>query len=195
MNVLVSSSASGSFLGKVQSKVKGSGAVFSLKEEGIQGMIRKGDVCVVLTPSSAKDYRVAKELADGGFKTVVVNGLFKVSQVQESAKHSRCAYISVIRLTHKRIKSMQDPKSIPPYAKMAYYFKPLTYNSQIAGYLIRQHPNNWTVFDITNKKLGSFKDEEILVEKTNTPDLRTSVRLAQKSADERAIRDRTRLSR
>ena len=92
MNVLVSSSASGSFLGKVQSKVKGSGAVFSLKEEGIQGMIGKGDVCVVLTPSSAKDYRVAKELADGGFKTVVVNGLFKVSQVQESAEHSRCAY-------------------------------------------------------------------------------------------------------
>jgi len=168
VNVFVSSSASGSFMKKVQSKVKGSygsGAVFSLKEEGVQSKIGKGDVCVVLTPSSAKDYRVAKELADGGFKTVVVNGLFK------------------------------DPKSIPPYARMAYYFKPLTYNSQIAGYLIRQYPNNWTVLDVTNKELGRFKDEEILVEKTNTPDLRTSVRLAQKSADERAIRERSKLLR
>lgn len=44
---------------------------------------------------------------------------------------------------------------------------------------------------VTNKFLGSFSDAEILVDKTNTPDLRESVRLAQKSVDERAIRDRS----
>lgn len=75
---------------------------------------------------------------------------------------------------------------------MAYYLKPLTYNSQVAGYLIRQYPKPWTVVDTTNKVLGSFTDTEILVDKTNTPDLRNSVRLAQKNADEKAIRDRAR---
>jgi hypothetical protein len=75
---------------------------------------------------------------------------------------------------------------------MAYYLKPLTYNSQVSGYLIRQYPNPWTVVDTTNKVLGKFTDKEILVDKTNTPDLRNSVRLAQKNADEKAIRDRAR---
>lgn len=75
---------------------------------------------------------------------------------------------------------------------MAYYLKPLTYNSQIAGYLIRQYPQPWTVLDTTNKVLGSFTDNEILVDKTNTPDLRNSVRLAQKNVDEMAIKSRTR---
>ena len=68
------------------------------------------------------------------------------------------------------IKILKDPKSIPPYAKMAYYLKPLTYNSSISGYLTRQYPKPWTVVDATNKVLGTFTDEEILVEKTNTPD-------------------------
>lgn len=76
VNVLVSSSASGSFLGKVKSKVKN--GVYSLKDEGAVKDLGKSDVCVVLTPSSTKDYRVAKELAEDGFKTVIVNGLFKV---------------------------------------------------------------------------------------------------------------------
>ncbi|KAL7512328.1 hypothetical protein ACHAXN_009266 [Cyclotella atomus] len=160
VNVLVSSSASGSFLGKIKSKVKS--GVRSLKDEGAVKDLGKNDVCVVLTPSSTKDYRIAKELAEGGFKTVIVNGLFK------------------------------DPKSIPPFATMAYYLKTLTYNSQVSGYLIRQYPNPWTVVDTTNKVLGKFTDKEILVDKTNTPDLRNSVRLAQKNADEKAIRDRAR---
>ena len=76
VNVLVSSSASNSFLGKVQSKVKS--AVYSLRDENIQDSMGKDDVCVVLTPSSTKDYRVANDLAESGFKTVIVNGLFKV---------------------------------------------------------------------------------------------------------------------
>jgi hypothetical protein len=74
---------------------------------------------------------------------------------------------------------------------MAYYLKPLTNNSQVAGFLIRRFPNPWIVIanaatTSTTKKrqqsprpLGSFSDEEILVPKTNTPDLRQSVRLVQ----------------
>ncbi len=81
---------------------------------------------------------------------------------------------------------------MPDYATMAYFLKPLTYNSQIAGYLIRSYPSLWTVLDAQSKVvLGSFTDEEILVDRTNTPDLRGAVRLAQKSADERAIKARS----
>lgn len=85
----------------------------------------------------------------------------------------------------------QDQKSVPGKATMAYYVKPLTYNSQVAGYLIRSYPGKWTVFDATSRKvLGAFADEEILVDGTNTPDLRESGRLVQKSVDERAIKAR-----
>ena len=86
--------------------------------------------------------------------------------------------------------SYQDQKSIPPEATMAYFVKPLTYNSQVAGYLIRAYPSLWTVLDVQSKILGSFSDEQILVDRTNTPDLRESGRLVQKSVDERAIKAR-----
>ena len=77
VSVLVSSSASGSFLGKVRSRVKG-GDVYSMKDVTLD-MFEKKEVCVVLTPSSGLDYRVARELAEAGYTTVIVNGLFKVS--------------------------------------------------------------------------------------------------------------------
>jgi hypothetical protein len=71
---------------------------------------------------------------------------------------------------------------------MAYYLKPLTYNSQIAGYLVRSYPGDWTVFDaFTKKALGSFSDREILFGESNTPDLRESVKKVQLSFDQRAI--------
>ena len=74
---------------------------------------------------------------------------------------------------------------------MAYYLKPLTYNSQVAGYLLRAYPSSWTVLDSQSKAvLGSFTDAQILVDRTNTPDLRESGRSVQKSVDERAIRAR-----
>ena len=74
---------------------------------------------------------------------------------------------------------------------MGYFQKPLTYNSQVAGFLIRSYPSLWTVLDAQTKAvLGSFTDEQILVEGTNTPDLRESGRLVQKSVDERAIKAR-----
>ena len=74
---------------------------------------------------------------------------------------------------------------------MAYYFKPLTYNSQAVGCLVRSYPSKWTTIDsISNLVLGSFTDDTILVGNTNTPDLRESGRLVQRSVDERAIRSR-----
>ncbi len=85
----------------------------------------------------------------------------------------------------------QDLKTIPGSATMAYYLKPLTYNSQVAGYLIRSYPGPWTVLDRTNDVLGTYDDDGILVEGTNTPDLRGSGRLVQRSVDERAIRERS----
>ena len=71
---------------------------------------------------------------------------------------------------------------------MAYYQKPLTYNSQVVGYLMRQYPNDWATIDLVSKEvLGSFSDKEILVPGTNTPDLRESGKLVQRSVDQRAI--------
>ena len=42
------------------------------------GTYGKDEVCVFLTPSSQKDYQVARMLAENGVSTVLVNGSFKV---------------------------------------------------------------------------------------------------------------------
>lgn len=134
--------------------------LYSLKE-GMPDVQGKDSVCIFLTPSSQRDYQAARSLAESGCSTVVVNASFK------------------------------DQKSIPASATMAYFVKPLTYNSQVAGYLIRSYPSLWTVLDSQSKSvLGSYTDEQILVQRTNTPDLRESGRLVQKSVDERAIQAR-----
>lgn len=74
---------------------------------------------------------------------------------------------------------------------MGYFLKPLTYNSQVVGYLTRCYPGKWATIDMVSKEvLGTFDDSSILVRGTNTPDLRESGRLVQKSVDERAIRAR-----
>jgi hypothetical protein len=74
---------------------------------------------------------------------------------------------------------------------MAYFLKPLTYNSQTVGYLTRCYPGKWAAIDVASRTiLGTFDDADILVGNTNTPDLRESGRLVQKSVDERAIRAR-----
>ena len=87
----------------------------------------------------------------------------------------------------------KDNKSIPGEASMAYFLKPLTYNSNVAGYLIKAFPGKWTTIDATTKKaLSTFDDSQILVPGTNTPDLREAVRQVQKSVDERAIQARQR---
>mmetsp|Transcript_29696 Transcript_29696/g.50620 ORF Transcript_29696/g.50620 Transcript_29696/m.50620 type:complete len:297 (+) Transcript_29696:34-924(+) len=157
VNLVVSSSASRSFMDKVQKKVKGASicSVKDLASTSVSG------TSVFLTPSSKADYQEARKLAEGGCPTVIVNALFK------------------------------DQKSVPESATMAYFLKPLTYNSQVAGFLVRSYPSQWTVLDAQSTVLGTFTDAEILVPKTNTPDLRASVRLVQKSADEKAIRARS----
>jgi hypothetical protein len=71
---------------------------------------------------------------------------------------------------------------------MGFFLKPLTYNSQVAGYLIRRYPGPWVTLDAATKKvLGTCTDKEILVPGSNTPDLRAAGRLVQKSVDQRAI--------
>ena len=76
-------------------------------------------------------------------------------------------------------------------ATMAYFLKPLTYNSQVVGYLARSYPNDWTTIDLVSKEvLSTYKDSEILFGQTNTPDLRDPGRRVQKAVDERAIQAR-----
>ena len=86
---------------------------------------------------------------------------------------------------------IQDEKSVSDDATMGYYLKPLTYNSQVVGYLVRDYPNEWTTVDgISKRVLATFSDADLLVTNTNTPDLRQPLRLVQKSVDERALRAR-----
>jgi hypothetical protein len=76
---------------------------------------------------------------------------------------------------------------------MAYFLKPLTYNSQVIGYLARSYPGQWTTIDVATKEvLLSVDDAAILVRGTNTPDLRESGRLVQKAVDGRAMKARGR---
>jgi len=136
-------------------------SLYSLKD-GIPD-IKEDTVCVITMPSSRIDYKTAQDLA-----------------VSENV----CAVVIVNALA-------KDPKSLPSTATMAYFLKPLTYNSQVAGYLVRNYPAKWVVIDVTTKEvLASFSDEEILVKGTNTPDLRNSGRIIQRAVDERAIRER-----
>mmetsp|Transcript_28176 Transcript_28176/g.50967 ORF Transcript_28176/g.50967 Transcript_28176/m.50967 type:complete len:293 (-) Transcript_28176:320-1198(-) len=163
VSIVMSSSASNALIKKVQKKVKGA-TVISAKEGMPPEVLKKDNVCIFLTPSSQKDYQAARTLAEYGCPAVLVNGSFK------------------------------DLKSIPGSATMAFFYKPLTYNSAVAGFLIRSYPSLWTVLDAQSKSvLGSFTDEQILVERTNTPDLRASVRLVQKFVDERAIKARAKM--
>ena len=71
---------------------------------------------------------------------------------------------------------------------MAYFLKPLTYNSLVAGYLVRAYPQPWTTLDAATKVvLSTATDDQILVKGTNTPDLRAAVKAVQQSVDARAI--------
>lgn len=100
----------------------------------------KSDVCILVAPSVRADYQYAKQLAQTGTAVVIVNALAK------------------------------EPSSIESSATMAYYLKPLTYNSQVAGYLTRVYPGPWTTLDTNNRVLLSVEDRDILVPGSNTPD-------------------------
>jgi Domain of unknown function (DUF1995) len=129
--------------------------------------VKSRDVCVFVAPCNSQDYSVAQQLVVNGNSVVLLNGFAK------------------------------DPKSVSGDATMAYFLKPLTYNSNIAGYLVRSYPGPWTVVDASAKAavLGTFSDSDILVSGTNTPDLRPAGRLVQKAVDERAIQARKTLQR
>ena len=104
----------------------------------------------------------------------------------------KCQNLFPLFLISTHREHAKDRTSIPGDATMAYYLKPLTYNSQIAGYLIRCYPGPWTVLDAVGKTvLATYSDADILVPETNTPDLRAAVRRVQKDVDERAIRERS----
>jgi len=162
VSLLTSKSASTSFINNIKKDVKGGAvSIYSLKDGTPE--IKEKSVCILIMPSSRNDYLAAQELATSGniSAVVVVNGFAK------------------------------DQKSIPGSATMAYFLKPLTYNSQVAGYLVRSYPSDWAVINSnSNKILDEFSDEDILVKGTNTPDLRNSVRIVQRAADEQAIQDR-----
>ena len=131
-------------------------------KEGRPSNLKGKSTCVFMSPSS-RDYEIAKEIVNkNGNVVVLVNGLAK------------------------------DTKSVPGDATMAYFLKPLTYNSQIAGYLVREFPGPWTTLfaDGSDKTLDAKADNEILVPGTNTPDLRAAVRQVQVAVDEKAIQAR-----
>jgi len=160
--LLVGSAASGSFLGRAQKKAGGGIAVQSLRKDGPPDMEGgSGTVYVLVAPSQSSDYKLAAALASSksaAKAVVIVNGFAK------------------------------DNFSVSTEATMAYFYKALTYNSQISGYLVRGYPGAWTAVDAATKEvLGTFDDETILVPRTNTPDLRGAVSLASKAFDRRAI--------
>uniref|UniRef100_A0A7S2A2Q8 DUF1995 domain-containing protein n=1 Tax=Trieres chinensis TaxID=1514140 RepID=A0A7S2A2Q8_TRICV len=159
--LLTSESSSNAFFTAAKKAKAGSTNVHPLKQ-GLPN-VGKGDICIFVTPSSRSDYMAAQKIASSGVAgaVVIINGFAK------------------------------DQKSVPAEATMGYFLKPLTYNSQVVGYLTRCYPSKWAVVDIISKEvLGSFDDSEILVRGTNTPDLRQSGKLVQKSVDDRAIRAR-----
>merc|ERR1711862_871595 len=142
---------------KAKTRINNNIAIVHSLKDGLPNSISSDDLCIFLTPSSSIDYSSAKSLAlNNNIKTIIINGYAK------------------------------DAKSIPDGTTMAYYLKPLTYNSQIAGYLIRAYPKNWiTISDAT--VLSDANDIDILVKGTNTPDLRPSVSLVSKFVSDRAI--------
>ena len=196
--LLVSSSASNSFLRNAAAKAKSCGASIHSLKEGPPS-VGSGDICVLVTPSTKSDYLIAQNVAAGGDAAalVIVNGFAKVC----SYSGFKCDMVLKMHTTRDYMIAdlfgfisiiPKDAKSISEKATMAYFLKPLTYNSQVAGYLIRQYPGKWTTIDATSKEvLGTLNDSEILVRGTNTPDLRPSGRSVQKSVDDRAIRARS----
>jgi len=127
-----------------------------------------GIVYIFVSPSSKKDYMMAQQLA------------------QQRKQQSNVHAVIIVNGFAK------NPDSVSKLATMSYYYKPLTYNSQLAGYVIRSYPSLWTVLDATTQKvLQTYSDEDILFLNSNTPDLRSSGKIVQKSVDERAIAARS----
>lgn len=159
---IVTGTAASQSLENGVSSIKAASYVHSLRN-GLPDTKGKNDICVLITPSTGEDYLAASKMAREGQcgGVIILNGFAK------------------------------DTKSISSKATMAYYLKPLTYNSQVVGYLVRGYPGKWATIDAFDKKVLEMVDDDgILVKGTNTPDLRRSGKLVQKSVDDRAIRAR-----
>ena len=133
--------------------------------KGLPDLVTKSSIFVLVAPSSPRDYQTADDLAQEGATVVLVNGFAKT------------------------------PKSVGGQATMAYYLKPLTYNSQIAGWLLRTWPRPWTTLAGNNKVLQTADDADTLVPATNTPDLRGSVKAVQRYVDQQAMAAREKAGR
>lgn len=165
MWLLTSSTSTNAFVSKAEAAAMGSGATIDTLRNGIPDGLTKSDICVVLAPTGDSDYRMVEFLAESNRvkAVVIINCLAK------------------------------NRESVSGRATMAYFLKPLTYNSMVSGFLLRNYPMPWTVFDaMTEKSLATFTDTDILFGDSNTPDLRKSGRLVQKATDDRAIASRDR---
>ena len=175
---------------KASKIIKGAKAVSSLRD-GIPEGISEGDICIVMTPSVGQDYVAARSIASSN-PVVIINGLAKVRSLMQSLNrwqyhNHHCSY------TFPSMTLLKDQKSVPGEATMAYFLKPLTYNSQVVGYLARSYPKDWTTIDLATKEcLATYSDSDILFGKTNTPDLRNPGKRVQKAVDDRAIQARQR---
>mmetsp|Transcript_60441 Transcript_60441/g.69461 ORF Transcript_60441/g.69461 Transcript_60441/m.69461 type:complete len:188 (+) Transcript_60441:1-564(+) len=170
--LVLSSSATNSIRSKAENIVQGESKVTvvdasssSLSLTDNSDNKNDGIVYIFVSPSSRKDYMTAQQLA-------------QQQQPKSTAVHS----VIIVNGFAK------NPDSVSGFATKSFYYKPLTYNSQLAGYVIRSYPSLWTVLDATTQQvLQTYTDEEILFLNSNTPDLRSSTRLVQKSVDARAI--------
>lgn len=209
---LTSTAVSTQFMSKAKKALGAAGCSVTSMRDGLPAGVGPDDICIVVSPSSRQDYVIARDIASNGSVAgvVLVNGFAKVRSSIEVANQFHTwkkknnftsfnivptfcfLYQKLLLLLSYYYIHIQDQKSVSDAATMAYYQKPLTYNSQVVGYLVRKYPKDWTTIDVVSKEvLGIFTDSEILFGKTNTPDLRESGRLVQKSVDERAIRART----
>lgn len=160
---LLVSASSSNAFSDAASRAAAGAATLRSLREGVPSSVGPNDVCVLVTPSGRTDYEAARVLATRARAVVLVNGFAK------------------------------DAKSVPGRATMAYYLKPLTYNSRVAGFLVRSWPGPWTTIDAASSEvLSTRSDEDVLVRGTNTPDLRESGREVQRSVDQRAARERGR---
>jgi len=173
--LVLSSSATNSIRSKAEKIVQGESKVTVVDASSSSLLLSNdsenkndGIVYIFVSPSSRKDYMTAQQLAQ--------------QQQQQQSKSNAVHSVIIVNGFAK------NPDSVSGFATMSFYYKPLTYNSQLAGYVIRSYPSLWTVLDATTQQvLQTYTDEEILFLNSNTPDLRSSTRLVQKSVDARAI--------
>jgi len=87
VELLVSSSSSNSFLSTLKSKVKGI-SMYSLSD-GVP-IIQEKSICILVTPSSRKDYQIAQDLAQSSTVSavVIINGYAKVRRLCDQSKDS-----------------------------------------------------------------------------------------------------------